>query len=90
MRLHPLVPGSLAIVVVISTALFLFRSPPTSHSDLVVTDADEAGNRQYRDSWNEEDWSSFEAKVSWALGQGLDTLSAVSYTHLTLPTILLV
>ena len=75
MRLHPLVPGSLAIVVVISTALFLFRSPPTSQIDLVVTDADEAGNRQYRDSWNEEDWSIFEAKVSWALGQGLDTLS---------------
>ncbi|MEC9356190.1 MAG: N-acetylmuramoyl-L-alanine amidase-like domain-containing protein [Gemmatimonadota bacterium] len=75
MRLHPLVPGSLAILVVISTALFLFRSPPTSHIDLVVTAADEAGNRQYRDSWNEEDWSIFEAKVSWALGQGLDTLS---------------
>ena len=75
MRLHPLVPGSLAIVVVISTALFLFRSPPTSHIDLVVTAADEAGNRQYRDSWNEEDWSIFEAKVLWALGQGLDTLS---------------
>ena len=71
----PLVPGSLAIVVVMSTALLLFRSPPTNHTDVAVTDLDEVGDTQDRGFWNEEDWSIFEAKISWALGQGLDTLS---------------
>ena len=75
MRMSPLVPGSLAIAVVMSTALLLFRSPPTNHTDVAVTDLDEVGDTQDRSFWNEEDWSIFEAKVSWALGQGLDTLS---------------
>ena len=75
MKLHPLLPGLLAIVVVISTTLLLFRSPPSSHSELVATETDVEGDARDRSSWNEEDWSIFETKVSWALGQGLDTLS---------------
>ena len=75
MRMPPLVPGSLAIAVVMSMALLLFRSPPTSHTNVAVTGLDEAGGTRDRGFWNEEDWSIFEAKVSWALGQGLDTLS---------------
>jgi hypothetical protein len=73
--MHPLVLGSLAIVILMSTALLLFRSPPASHTDVAVADLDEVGDIRDRGFWNEEDWSIFEAKVSWALGRGLDTLS---------------
>ena len=75
MKPHRLVPGWLAIVIVMSAAVLLFRSMPTSPTGIEVADLEKGGDTQDHGSWGEDDWSIFEAKVSWALGQGLDTLS---------------
>ena len=69
-----LIPVWLGFIAVVLIALFLFRSGSTTESQLAAGGSSAEWGSEVGVSWNEEDWSTFKAKVSWGLGQGLDTI----------------
>lgn len=73
-RYVTLVPVWIGFIAVVLIALFLFRSGSPTESQVAAGDSSAEWGSEVGASWSEEDWSTFKAKVSWGLEQGLDTL----------------